>query len=304
MAGFVNDTKKLELKDFLQQQKEQHNKMNVEFSWPDLCKHIPKCVLYRANQIRQIAVKGLGQCSHKVVDQFLMFALEVLVSEDALTNEKFTMLKDRAVNLTFEDAETMLQKFNENVPTDNDGEIAGDIETAGNLFGLKLWCRPAVALTSQAFQILHLKNTGQSVDDSSSTRRREEEMKPVMVKATFDPATYEEKLTEYYEKHSPVISRQAFKDTIIDIIQSDNSESDLFDFLGCEAIELAEYIIENREYIIASDPDLTSAVTQKKCSVVIEELLTLLSKEDKELWTNMEKLGKKLARHQTNERRK
>mgnify|MGYP004607225075 CR=1 FL=1 len=59
-AGRNKNTKKEGLSDLIKREKGQRDKMNIEFNWPDLCKHIPKCVLYRANQLRQIAEKGLG----------------------------------------------------------------------------------------------------------------------------------------------------------------------------------------------------------------------------------------------------
>ena len=43
------NTKKMGLSDLIKREKEQHSKKNIEFNWPDLCKHIPKCVLYRIN---------------------------------------------------------------------------------------------------------------------------------------------------------------------------------------------------------------------------------------------------------------
>ncbi|KAK1118460.1 hypothetical protein K0M31_015158 [Melipona bicolor] len=152
MADGVNTTKKVELSDFIKQQKEQHKKMNLKFTWPELCKNIPKCVLYRANQLRQIAYKGLGQCSHEVADEFLMFAVELLIdNKDTITNEQFRELQNRAENLTFEDAQTMLQviiiireKFSETVPTNrpmnvyDEGAVGGDVGFSDDVLNLVL----------------------------------------------------------------------------------------------------------------------------------------------------------------------
>ena len=38
-----------------------------------------------------------------------MFTFELLISENTLTNENFTMLEERAEDLTFEDAQTMFK---------------------------------------------------------------------------------------------------------------------------------------------------------------------------------------------------
>lgn len=303
MAGCSNSTMQLKLNEFFKRQKEEHNEKNIEFTWPDFCKHIPKCVLYRASQLRQIAWKGLGQCSYKVVDQFLMFALELLISEDTLTNETFTALKQRAENLTFEDAETMLQviviireKFNENTIRPLEYiRFPSDVVIPDNLFNFKFELKP-VTMRNTETHIVPWENTDQG---NSSLQRRNEEMKPLTVKFVCDVATYEEKLNEYYEKSTPIISRQAVKDTIIEILHGQNIESDLIDFLGCDAIEFIQYIVENQKGIAALDPDFER---RKDCSVVIEELVNLLTQEEEdeeEVWKNMKRLGTTLMKQQT-----
>ena len=98
------NTKKVELSDIIKREKEQCNKMNIEFKWQDLCQYIPKCVLHRADELRQIIVKRLGQCLHEFVDQFLVFTFELLINESTLTIEKFITLKEKTENLMFSDA--------------------------------------------------------------------------------------------------------------------------------------------------------------------------------------------------------
>lgn len=51
----------------------------------------------------------LGECSYEVIDEFLMFTLELLINEKMLTNTKFLILRKKAGNLTFEDAQNMLE---------------------------------------------------------------------------------------------------------------------------------------------------------------------------------------------------
>ena len=91
------------------------------------------------------------------------------------------------------------------------------------------------------------------------------------------------------EKYSPFISRQAFKDTITNTLRSKNSESELIDFLGFEAIEFLEYIIENRKCIAALNSDF---ILQKKSNLVIDKLLTAQSEKEKQLWKVEKKLNK------------
>ena len=317
MTDGVNSPTKMELGDFLKKQKEQHDNMNVKFSWPDFCKHIPKCILYRASQLRQIAVKGLGQCSYKVVDEFLMFTVELLISEDTLTDEQFTTLRQRAEHLTLEDARTMLEviiiireKFSEcassdrsidNEPNTNEDErcsAAGNVEPARNMFGLVFECKPVTALNPEVLHIVPIENTDRRVD-SCSLKRKNEEAQALATNPLFSEAVYEEKLTAYYETYSPVISRQALKDNIIDIIQSDDAESELIDLLGCEALDFVQYIVENQKSIVALNPD--HVPRKKSANVLIDELVALLATDRRDMWKDVEKL---MAEYVANGKRK
>ncbi|CAD1472715.1 unnamed protein product, partial [Heterotrigona itama] len=228
----TKNVKKVDLSDLIKREREQHNKMNTEFSWPDLCKHIPKCVFYCVNELRQFAIEGLGHCSCKAVDKFLMFIFELLVSESALTNEKFAMLKERAENLTFENAQAMFKiivtirkKFSESVARSLN---SNNNKLADNLFGLKFQYDCAKVSDSETSSgIVPLQVTDRQIADNSSLKygAMDEETKPrSTIRAQFDKAEYEEMLNEHYEKYSPMISRQAFKNTIIDTLRSKNSE--------------------------------------------------------------------------------
>lgn len=246
-------TKKVNLGDVIEREKEQCNTLNVEFSWADVCKHIPKCVLFRAYELRQIASKGLGSSSYKIVDQFLMFAFEQLINENALTEEKFSVLQERAESLTFSDAQTMFKaivtirrKFSEDSankqPTEN---VKLTDDKTASLFGLRFDYKSRVSAGS----------TSEIAD--SSLKYKNEGME--QVGATTGPKLvneeYEKRLDEYCKNHSPIISRPKFETAIIEILRGDNAESELADLLGFEAIQLIEYIVEHRESIVASDSD-------------------------------------------------
>ena len=142
---------------------------------------------------------------------------------------------------------------------------------AGNLFGLKFEYKFARVSDTEIFHIVPLENIDQSVDNSL-LKYRNEETKQFTIRAQFDKVEYEEKLNENYEKYSPIISRQTFKDTIIDTLRSKNSENELIDFLGFEVMEFMQYIIKNREFIVALYSDFISL--QKKSNVVIDKLVT------------------------------
>ncbi|KAK1132063.1 hypothetical protein K0M31_016201 [Melipona bicolor] len=202
------NTKKVELNDLIKREKEQYTKMNSEFNWQDLFKYILKCVLYRVDELHQIVVKGLRQCSHEVVDQFLMITFEL----------------DR-----------------ENATRQVDNRLIGDIKMADNLFGLKFEYKSAGVSDSEKLHIMPVENIIQIVHNSSLKYRNEEML--LTIRTKFDKAEYEEKLNEYYEKYSPIISRRAFENTTIDKLRSKNSESELTDFLGVKTMKLSK--IEN-----------------------------------------------------------
>ena len=63
--------------------------------------------------------------------------------------------------------------------------------------------------------VMPRKNIIQIGKGNSSLKCRNKEM-PLRTGTKFDKAEYEEKLNEYYEKCFPIISRQVFRNTIID----------------------------------------------------------------------------------------
>ena len=254
-------SKKVGLSDLIKREQEHHDKMNIEFSWPDLCKYIPKCILYRAKQLRLIAEKALGQCSYKVINKFLMFSFELLIGENTVTTEKFRVLKERAENLTFEDAQTIFKivviirkKFNESVirPVNNN-KHTGEDKIPDNLFGLKFEYKSAMESNSEK-RTVPLENTDHSVNNFSIYKT--EETKPLRITAESNRAEYLEKFNEYYEKYSPAISRERFQKTIVETLRSKNSQSELIDLIGFEAMEFLEYIIKNQESITALNFDI------------------------------------------------
>ncbi|KAK1130160.1 hypothetical protein K0M31_018301 [Melipona bicolor] len=160
--------RKVELGDIIKTEKEQRNKVGIEFSWEDLCQYIPKCVLQHVDKLRQTAVKRLGlECSEEFVDQFLIFTFEQLINENKLTVDKFITLEERTENLAFSDAQTMFdiivtirEKFNENPirPVNN-------ITKECNFFGLKFEYKSRVS-DSVKLDIMPAKNITQIVGNS------------------------------------------------------------------------------------------------------------------------------------------
>ena len=284
-AGRNDTTRNIDLGDEIKREKEQCNTLNMEYSWTDVCKKIPKCMLFHVDELREIASRGLGPCSYKMVDEFLMFAFEELIEENALTVEKFIVLQERADSLIFSDAQIMFKaiaairrKFNETANKPANNIKLTDYETV-SLIGLKFDYKERV---SDSGRTKPAENTREIVD--SSLKFKTEGMEPVG--ATTGPRflneEYEEKVDEYYKNQAPTISRQIFKRKIIDTLKSANFESELADFLGFEAIEFVEYIIEHRDSIIASDSDgRTSTQSQEQ-----------------QVWktvTKMDKISKKMS---------
>ena len=268
-AGSEKNTRKVDFGDEIKREKEQSNTLNIKYSWPDVCKKIPKCVLFHADELREIASKGLGPCSYKMVDEFLMFAFEELIEENALTVEKFIVLQERADSLIFSDAQLMFKaivairrKFNETANKPANNIKLTDYETA-SLIGLKFNYKERVSDSERTKK--PAENTREIVN--SSLEFKTEEMEPIGATTglRFLNEEYEKKVDEYFKNQAPRISRQKFKRAIIDTLQSANSESELADFLGFEAIEFVEYIIEHRESIIATHSDgLTSTQSQEQ----------------------------------------
>ncbi|XP_043524269.1 uncharacterized protein LOC122536181 isoform X1 [Frieseomelitta varia] len=156
-----------------------------------------------------------------MVDDFLMFAFEKLIKETAMTVELFMDLQEWFNNqLAYSNAQQMFKaiveirkKFNETAEKSKDIKLTAD-ETA-NLIGLKF----------------------NYVSRSSENERYKE---------------YEEKVDKYYKDQRPRMSPKELKRSIVDALQSANSQTQLVDFLGFDAIGFIEYIIKNQEFIIAN----------------------------------------------------
>ena len=80
----------------------------------------------------------------------------------------------------------------------------------------------------------------------------------------------------------PIISRRSFTDSIINKSRSNNSQSELTDFVGLEAMEFVQNIIENRNNIVTLNSDF---IGQKKSSVAT------CFEEEEESWEGIEKKG-------------
>ena len=149
------------------------------------------------------------------------------------------------------------------------GLIKSEVEMPNNFFGLKFEYKSA-----RDSETLH---SDQSADYRFSLKYTNEETKPLTIATKFDKVEYEEMVNEYYAYYSPDISRQSFKKTIVDKLRRRNSQSELTDFLGLEAIEFIHYIFENRDSIVQIDEPV---ITQ--------------SEEEEQYWKDTEKMDKKL----------
>ena len=158
-------------------------------------------------------------------------------------------------------SQRMLGRKNKNTKKDGlTGLIKSEIKMAdySDLFGIK-------------FEYKSARNS-----ETFSLNYTNEKMKPVTI-TKFDKVEYEGMINEYYDYYSPAISRQIFKKIVIDKLRRRNSQSELTDFLGLDAIEFIHYIFENRDFILQSDEPV---ITQ--------------SEEEEQYWKDTEKMDKKL----------
>ncbi|KAK1116371.1 hypothetical protein K0M31_006902 [Melipona bicolor] len=171
--------------------------------------------------------------------------------------------------------------------------LAADVGTA-NKFGLRFEYKSARVSGSETH--IHAKPVEKSIKigGSSSLRRRNEEMEPfgATTGPEFHKAEYEAMLNEYYEDHSPAISRQVLEASIVDTLKRNNAESELTDFLGFGAMEFIQYIIENRACIVALKS--YGLVTPK-----FEEF-----EEEKQRWKCLQKVDRRLNKVASKRERK
>ncbi|OAD58452.1 Activating signal cointegrator 1 complex subunit 3 [Eufriesea mexicana] len=264
--GRIKSTKELEPNDF-------------EFSWQDLCNYVPKDTLFHMNELRNIVVEILGECSSKVIDEFLMFTLQLLINEEELIQTKYKILKERAANLIFQDAKNMMKiitvirkTLNEDVLILIKSRNVGTNEVSEN----------------EIFDPNIEYKSARIVWPDTETLR-------TIVLFQFDVTTYKENLKLYHAKKFMYMTLEKFEMAIITRLKdSENLQNELFNFLGYECIELIQYILQHKKSIITLN---SVAKVQKKCNVqrpVISGQVTVQSEKEKQLLKLIRKKEKKL----------
>ncbi|XP_017789582.1 PREDICTED: activating signal cointegrator 1 complex subunit 3 [Habropoda laboriosa] len=273
--GRIKSVIELEPNDLLKKQKEQQNKLKSEFDWQEFCKFIPNSVLPYFNKLRQIATKVLEECPSELIDEFIYFTLQLLINDELLSQTKFKMLKAKAGNLTLSDADNMLQiiitirkELSEDLLTliKNRKAITDDIEISENdLFGPKFEYKSARVLWpgTETLRSMSLGSVIQSTDDFTMEYKNKD-TKPLKI------------------------------DFIDKLKNPTNLENELLDFLGCEYIELIQYIIQHQKSIISLN---SGPKVQKQFNVqrpVISGQITIQSAKEKQLLKQIRKGEKKL----------
>ncbi|CAL7941276.1 unnamed protein product [Xylocopa violacea] len=301
--GRIKSTLDLEPNDlFKKQNEQQYNKLESEFGWHDLCKLIPKDTMYHLNKLRQIAIEALGECSSKLIDEFLMFTLQLLINDELLSTKKFHTLKEKAGNLTYEKAQTMMEvikiireKLNEDILAviRHENEKVNNIEISkNNLFDPKFEYQPARAMwpDTETLRNMSLGNIIQSTDKFSMKYKNETTK---LVKTEFDKAVYKKLLMLNYAKYSAHMTLEQFEKEIINKLSSRNLENELYDFLGSECLEFIQYIIQYKKDITTSN---SFPKVQKQSNIqrsVISQVI-VQSEREKQLQKQIRKEEKKL----------
>ncbi|XP_034181076.1 activating signal cointegrator 1 complex subunit obelus [Osmia lignaria lignaria] len=302
--GRIKSTVELEPNDLFKKQTEEINKFRSESTWKDLRQTVPKDALPYLTKLRKMIEQLFEEGSYELINEFLIFALRLLIDERLLTNAKFQTLKERAENLTYKDANmimeiigTLREKLNEDTITLLKNEKK-DINTTEiletDLFGSKFTYNPPRVLwpDTEALRNMSVGNIIQNADNFTMKYKKEI---PKSFNMKFDEATYKKNLNLCHKKYSLVMSFDQFETAIINKLKdSKNLQNELFDFLGYEHIELVQYIIQNQKSIMALK---SSSKTQKQPNIerpVIGGQVTVQSEKEKQALKQMRKEEKKL----------
>ncbi|CAK9814213.1 Activating signal cointegrator 1 complex subunit 3 [Anthophora plagiata] len=302
--GRIKSIIELEPNDLFKKQKEQNSKLKSELKWQELCKFIPKNVLPYFDILRQIATKVLEECPFELIDEFIIFTLQVLINAKMITEADFKILKAKAGNLTLTDANNMLdviitirEQLNEDVLAliRNKKVNTDSVAVSENdLFSPKFEYKSARVLwpDTETLRSMSLGSIIQSTDNFTM-KYKNETTKPLKIE--FDKTTYKNHLKSCYEEYVSDMTLENFETAITTKLKnSTNLQNELFDFLGYEQIEFIQYIIQHQKSIISLNSGLK---VQKQSNVqrpVISGQITVQSEKEKQLLKQIRKGEKKL----------
>ncbi|XP_017877585.1 activating signal cointegrator 1 complex subunit 3 [Ceratina calcarata] len=300
--GRIKSTSFLEPNDLLRRQEKEHVNIRSEFTWQDLTKETPTDASFHLKNLWKIAERVLGECPSPVIDEFLMFTIQLLIDEKLVLRRHYAILKQKAVNLTFEDTKDMLkvitaikEKLDENVLR----LIRNGKENVSNgemkmLFHPKFEYKRARVLWPETDKLrsMTVETTLQSADNFSMKYKNEIAKSS---KSGFDKARYNEFLKN---KHGQLeLSLAKLEEIIVDkLAHSENVEDELLSLLGFESMEFMEYLIQHKGSIIASVPK-NNIQKQVNCNAdrpVISGQVTIQSEKEKELFKQVRKEEKKM----------
>ncbi|XP_078037665.1 activating signal cointegrator 1 complex subunit obelus [Augochlora pura] len=310
--GRIKSTTDLEPNDLLRKQEEQNSKEQSQLNWQDLVNLLPKNIRPSVEELYQMVNKIFDEYPTEFKHDFLMFVMHVLIDETILTETKFQILKEKAGNLTRQDAYkmisivTVIRKYlNENDlmllktgKRNSDGMQTSECTPYIPKFDYK----PAKVLwpKTDALRSMCSKNISESTDNFTMKYNNEATQ---LCKTQFDKATYKQHLKLCYIKYNESMLLENFNNVICSKLQDNtNLQDELLDFLGYEQLEFIEYIIQHRESILA----LTFARNpcfhpvpkeQKQCDLqrpVISGQVIVQSEKEKHLLKQVRKEEKKL----------
>ncbi|XP_076287780.1 activating signal cointegrator 1 complex subunit obelus [Lasioglossum baleicum] len=310
--GRIKSTTSLEPNDLHKKLKEQNDELKSELSWQDLNNILPKNVLHHMKELRQIVAKIFDECTTELIHDYLIFILHVLIDERLLTTNKFEILKERARNLTIQDAQKMMNiirtirvNLDEGVLIQlRNGTKNGDsTETSNNIiFNPKFDYKPAKVLwpNTEALRSMFSGNISQSTNNFTMKYNNETMQ---LYKIQFDEVVYKQNLKMCYAQYAEDMPFEQFAVMISSKLKSSETMQDeLFDILGYEQFEFIQYIILHRKSIMAltfvPSSDLYFVPkTQKQCDLrrpVISGQVTVQSEKEKHLLKQIRKEEKKL----------
>ncbi|XP_003701996.2 activating signal cointegrator 1 complex subunit obelus [Megachile rotundata] len=302
--GRIKSTIELKPNDLFKKQKEQI-KLQSEFTWNDLYQTVSKDVQSYLNELRKIIEQSFEECPLELINEFIMFALSLLIDENLLSKTKFELLKEKNANLTYGDANAIMKiiiKIREQINESTlmllkgEKENVNNIEISGtDLFGKKFVCKSPRVLWPDTAK-LHNMSSKNIIQGTDFTMKYENEISNPL-KMKFDKAVYKQKLNSCYLRYFSDMTFDQFETVILNKLKnSKNLQHELFEFLGIEHIELIQYIIQNQNSIKALNTGLKIKNQSNADSPVIGCQVIVQSEKEKVLKKQIQKETKRIIK--------
>lgn len=252
------ETDDYKLNDLVKKRQERTKRLK-SFDWHDMCKSASKDLMVHLQALRNIVQRALVNDCPDVINEFTIYALRLLIEDKHLSRKKFNMLGQKSGNLTYQNAEAMMQivtKIQMECHKEAIELLSESKENANapvsQIFGADIPYNQARAIWPDTVE-LHDMSTKQIHSNTDRFTMMIHETKPlIQKKSVFDKATFTKGLRSCYKEYSTEISYQDFATLIVDKLKtSENIQTELFDMLGCEHLEFIKYIIEHQKTILS-----------------------------------------------------